>query len=71
MLTVGCCEHRWCRSCSRFLIFPIQISIEQKLKTVGTRANYFWTTHDFLQRASIVTSFDVHWSLVAQAIPEN
>ena len=27
-------------------------------------------TH-ILQRATIVTSFDVHWSLVAQAIPEN
>ena len=28
-------------------------------------------TRDFLQRATIGTSFDVRWSLVAQAIPEN
>ena len=46
-------------------------SKEQKLKTTGTRADYFWTTHNFLQRATIVTSFDVRWSLVVQAIPEN
>ena len=28
-------------------------------------------THDFLQRVANGTSFDVRWSLVAQAIPEN
>ena len=70
MLTVVRCEHHWSGGCSQFLIFPIQISKEQKWKTTGTRADYFWTTHNFLQRATIVTSFDVHWSLVAQAIPE-
>jgi len=26
---------------------------------------------DFLQRAAIEISFDVRWSLVAQAVPEN
>ena len=54
-----------------FLNFPIQISIERKLKTAGTRADLFGTIRDFLQRATIGTSFVVRWSLVAQAIPEN
>ena len=49
----------------------IQISIGRKLKTAGTRANYFWVTHNFSQRVANGTLFDVHWSLVAQAIPEN
>ena len=35
------------------------------------RANYFWTTHDFSQRAANGTLFDVRWSLVAQVIPES
>ena len=54
-----------------FLIFPIQIPIEPKWKSVSTRAGYFGTIRDFLQRAAIGTSFDVSWSLVAQAVPEN
>ena len=49
-----------------------QFSIKQKIKkTVGTRADYFWTTHDFSQRAANGTLVDMRWSLVAQAIPEN
>ena len=30
-----------------------------------------WTTYNFSQRAANERSFDVRWSLVAQAIPEN
>ena len=56
---------------TRAFNFSIQISIERKWKTAVTRANYFWTTHSFSQRATNGTLFDVRWSLVAQAIPEN
>ena len=55
----------------RFLFFPIEISIERELKTAGNRADLFGTFRDFLQRATIGTSFDVRWSLVVQAIIEN
>ena len=54
-----------------FLIFPIQISIERKWKNASTRAGYFGTIRDFLQRAAIGTLFDVSWLLLAQAVPEN
>ena len=70
-------DHRWSFQIPlmwkllAFLIFPIQISIEQKWKSASTRAGYFGTIRDFLQRAPIGTSFDVSWLLVAQAIPEN
>ena len=41
------------------------------MKKCRTRAGYSGTIRDFLQRAAIGTSFDVSWSLVAQAVPEN
>ena len=41
------------------------------MKSASTRADYFGTIRNFLQRAAIGTSFDVRWSLVAQAVPEN
>ena len=70
-------DHRWSlrtplmRKWFGFLIFPIQFQIERKFKTAGTiKADQFGTIRDFLQRAVNGTSFDVRWSLVAQAIPE-
>ena len=41
------------------------------MKKCKTGAGYSGTIRDFLQRAAIGTSFDVSWSLVAQAVPEN
>ena len=41
------------------------------MKSASTRGGYFGTICDFLQRAAIGTLFDVSWSLVAQAVPEN
>ena len=41
------------------------------MKSASIRADYFGTIRNFLQRAAIGTSFDVRWSLVAQAVPEN
>ena len=41
------------------------------MKKCKTRAGYFGTIRDSLKRAAIGTSFDVSWSLVAQAVPEN
>ena len=56
---------------TRVFNFPIQISIERKWKSASTRADYFGTIRNFVQRAAIGTLFDVRWSLIAQAVPEN
>ena len=70
-------DHRWLSQTPLmqellvFLIFLVQISIERKLKTAGTRPNWFWMTHGFSRRAASGTSFDMRWSHVAQTVPEN
>ena len=51
------------------LIFPTQISIE--LKTAGILEHTSFGQTTISQRAGNGTLFDVRWSLVAQAIPEN
>ena len=70
-------DHHWSlrialmRKLLAFLIFPIQTSIERNKKVQVLEPVALRRFAIFLQRAAIGTLFDVSWSLVAQAVPEN
>ena len=54
-----------------FLIFPYKFQLNENEKVQVLELVTLGRFAIFLQRAAIGTLFDVSWSLVAQAVPEN